>query len=547
MWTPAVATLWESWRLTRWRLVWVPALATFCGWLWSRHAGSFLAFVVLFTAAIAMALSLPTFGAGPGFPLSKSFARPIRTAVLVAAALSHVFLAAAATYVLPAALLRALTGAALPLLPAAVFIGALAVLVAGASWSTRDVTGRTGLAIAAYMGSGALVKFLDPFRYAGKPFNARGVQATPELFVLSAKGYLAIVVLVAVMYLWICLAVGRQRRGEEELLRSNPRIHRSAQDSGDIMESIRSTCVEIFRWRCPISSPTAAEIWFELQYYGIPVLLIGVLLALCIPALLSWGNAVHSAIPVVLAACTLSAPFLAGVGASIWNRRNSSRAAVPAFEAARAIGTAELIGLQVLVTSVCVYAAWILMGASFWLSLPSMADLHLTHSAATRAMEDIRQYGVRLISGLVVGFTALTTLIALLAALRAIASGNGSRVWLAALCVVLYIVAVIVAVAEGRVGGVVIEVNLWALVIAIPAGTLILLRKVLTAGILRPRQVLVAVLAWMLFAALCADLLQTGGVLSAHGALAALALAATLLPLTAVGIAPWSLSRIRHA
>jgi hypothetical protein len=544
MWTPAVATLWETWRLTRWRLVLVPGLATVCGWLLSRNAVGLLAYVVLFAAAVAMALSLPLFGMRPGFPLSRAFARPIRTSVLVAVPLAYVFAAAAASYLLPAALLRIATGTALPLLPAATLMGALAVLVAGSSWATRDAAARTGLGIAAYLLAGLMIRFLDPFREVGNAFN--GKVASPQLLVLSATGYVTVILFIAVMYLWILFAVARQRHGEDELSGRDPGTHQSAQDSADILESIRSTCVRVFRWRCPVGSPTAAEIWFEMQYYGIPVLVIGVLLALCIPALLSWGNTVRSAIPVVLAACTLAAPFLAGVGASIWNRRNSSSAKLSAFEAARPIGTARLIGLQVLITSACICAAWILMSASFWLSLPLLTDLHEHGSPATRAMGLFHRYGVRLLSDVIVGFILLATVVAFLAALRAFASSYGARAWLVAVGVVLYIVAVIVAVAQGWLGGVVIDAHLWALALAIPVATLLALGKALAGGSLRPPQVASAVLAWLLFAALALDLLRSGGVMSASAALAALALAATLLPLMAVGIAPWSLSLIRH-
>jgi|HubBroStandDraft_5_1064220.scaffolds.fasta_scaffold13550_3 hypothetical protein len=548
MWTPAVATIWESWRLTRRRLLLVPALATLCGWLLSRQGASLLAFIILLVAAIAMALSLPSFGTRPAFPLSKSFARPIRTAVLVGAPLAYVFAAAAASYFLPAAFLRVATGAPLPLLPAATLSGALAVLVAGSSWVTRDATERTGLAIAAYILAGVMVKFLGPFRYVATVTRAFSVKvASPQLCVLSALDYLAIVFLIGVIYLGIAFAVARQRRGDDELSSADPSLGRSGSDRGDIMESIRSTCVGVLRWRCPDSSPMAAQIWFEMQLYGLPVLVIGALLALCIPALIQWADNSHSAIPLVIAACTFSAPFLAGVGASIWNRRNASRDKVPAFEAARPVGTAELIGLQVLVTTVCIFAAWMLMAVSLWLSLPLLAELHQYGSPGARAAQLIHRYGVRLLSGVTVGFTLLATLIALLAAIRAFAGSNGMRTLVGAVALVLYIVVLMAAVAQGWVDAAVIDVHLWALVVAIPAGTLIMLAKALAGGILTRRQMATAMLAWSLFAVLSFDLLRTAGMMNAAGALAALALAATLLPLMAVGITPWSLSLIRHA
>jgi hypothetical protein len=57
----------------------------------------------------------------------------------------------------------------------------------------------------------------------------------------------------------------------------------------------------------------------------------------------------------------------------------------------------------------------------------------------------------------------------------------------------------------------------------------------------------VASLAWLLFAALYLDFLRSSGVMALPPALEALAFASTLLPLAAVGLAPWSLSLIRHA
>ena len=546
MWTAAVAVIWEAWRLTRWRLVLVPGLATFCGWLLSRNAVGLLAYVVVFAAALGMAVSLPLFGTRPGFPLSKAFARPIPTSVLVAGPLTYAFAAAAASYLLPAALLRVLTGVALPLIPAATLIGALAVLVAGSSWATCDATVRTGLGIAAYVLAGVMIKVLDPFRNVGNAFN--GKVANAQLFVLSGKGYLAVMLFVAVLYLWILFAVDRQRHGEDQLSGPDPTTNRSPRERGDILEWIRSTWVGSLHWRCPVSSPTAAEIWFELQSYGIPVLVIGALLALCIPGLLSWGNAPQMGmISLVLAACTPAFPFVVGVGASIWNRRDASPARVSAFEASRPIGTAALIGLQVLVTSVCIAAAWLLMSASFWLSLPLLRGLHEHGTPAARAMELVHRYGARLLSGVLVGFILLATVLAFLAAMRALVSSYGLRAWLGAVGLLLYIVGVLVAVARGWVDAAVIDGHFWVLAVAIPVATSLALGKSLAAGILTPRRVAAAVFAWSLFAALCLDLLRTGGVLDASAAIVALALASTLLPLMAVGMAPWSLSRIRHA
>src|SRR5690348_12844494 len=107
-----VAVLWETWRLTRSRLFFIPPLATLCGWALSRGPVASLVFVVLFAAGLLMAMSLPIFGVRGAFPLSTAFARPIRTSVLVAVPLAYVFVAAAACYLVPAVFLRVFMGAA---------------------------------------------------------------------------------------------------------------------------------------------------------------------------------------------------------------------------------------------------------------------------------------------------------------------------------------------------------------------------------------------------------------------------------------------------
>ena len=521
----------------------VPSLATLCGWALSRGPANPLVFVVLFAAAFVMALSLPVFGSRRAFPLSMAFSRPIRTSVLVAVPLAYVLVAAAACYLVPAIALRAFTGVDLPLIPPATLIGALAVLVAGCCWFTRIEAVRLGLAFAGFIAGGALLRFLDPFGQAGG-FSLR---LSPELCTLSGVGYLTVALFVAGIYLWIVFGVSQQRHGEEELSSRRTNAVEPRENSADIFLWLRNTCVELFRWRCPVSSPTAAEIWFEMQCYGVTVLMVGALLSICIPILMWGANESRSAIPLVVAACTLIAPFVAGVGASIWNRRNSARARLFAFEAARPVGTGKLIGLQVLVTSLCISGAWILMLVSAWASLPLLRDIHDYGSPVSLAVDVIRKYGLRSLSVVVVCFILLAAVLAFLAALRAFASSYGWRVWLGALSVVLYMVGVMIAVTRELLDGAVLGAHIWALAVMIPVGTLLVLGRVLARGILTTRQVAVVSLAWLLFAVLYFDMLRAGGVMEASPAVEALAMASTLLPLMAAALAPWSLSSLRHA
>ena len=540
MGTPAVAVLWESWRLTRRRLLLVPAVTASC-LLWPAKGSP--AFVLMVFAALGMAFSLPMFGTGAGFPLSKAFARPIHTWVLVAVPLGYVGIAAAACYLVPVAVLRAFTGEPFPLTSFATLIGTVAVLVAASAWFTRDTALRTGAAIAAYLIAGLMYKLLDPFRDAGH----FPLEVGPRLCQLSGAGYLAVTLFVVCIYLVLVWAVGRQRHGEDEVPAPRAATDDPGASRGDILTWIRNTCADLLRWRCPVSSPAAAETWFELQYYGIAVLAIGLLLALCVPLLLSLGNAHRSGIPLAFAASTVLAPLLAAVSASIWNRHRSARFPVSAFEAARPVGTAQLVGLRLLVTTACVAVAWLFIIVSFWVSLPLLSDMYPLQSPAALAQELARRYGMRLASVVAVSFTLLATLFGLLAALRAFVSLYGWRIWSGALALVVYALSMAIGVSRGLVGGAVIGVHIWAVAIAIPVGTLFVFGRALSGHVLTPRQALVAALAWAVFAALYLDLLHPLDVLGASAALAALAFASALLPLLAVALAPWSISLVRHA
>jgi hypothetical protein len=521
------------------------------GWLLLRDTSgqgpAFLIYLILFSLAAMVALSMPLIGTRAGFPFSHVFARPIRTTVLVAVPLVYVCVASAASYLVPAAILRVTTGVPFPLATVGTLIAGLGAIAAGCSWFTRSKSARSAAAAAAFVGANVLLGWLDPFNGASTTPGTGPPQLHSQLCVLSRMDYLAIVVVIGAIYWWILLGVSRQRHGDDV-----PSSHTSAAEKprrrqGDILEILRNKCVDLFQWHCPVSSPMAAEIWLELQLYGIAVLVMGVLLALCVPALLLLANVSRMGIPLALALLTLIGPLMTGVSASIWNRRNSWRAQVGAFEAARPIGTARLIGVQILVTSVCIFGAWSLILFSFWASVPLLTETHDFDSLRMFVIEVTQQFGIRLAPRVAVGFILLATLLALLAAIRAFASSYGWRLWFGALGLVVYSVVVAIAVAGGLVGGAAIGIHLWAIAIAIPVGTAWVFRSALAGGVLTSRQLTVASLGWLLFAVLYLDFLRACGVMAAAPALGALAFASTLLPLTAVGLAPWSLSLIRHA
>ena len=150
--------------------------------------------------------------------------------------------------------------------------------------------------------------------------------------------------------------------------------------------------VNLFRFPCPTSSATRAQVWLDLKSNGLPVLTIGVALAIVILLVSAVSGPIDAAInadPVCLARsgnaftpehcprslrrsrCS-SCCVLGGNAFGI--RRRQGRAYISAFEATHAHGTAQLAALKVLVKSVCVLAAIIAIGVSVWISVPLLGD-----------------------------------------------------------------------------------------------------------------------------------------------------------------------------
>ncbi len=72
-----------------------------------------------------------------------------------------------------------------------------------------------------------------------------------------------------------------------------------------------------FQAPCPTSSATRAQLWLEMKSTGVPVLSIGVVIALGIPVLLSASNAYRWDLPILTA--SLSLVPLAAVALAPWS------------------------------------------------------------------------------------------------------------------------------------------------------------------------------------------------------------------------------------
>jgi hypothetical protein len=159
--------------------------------------------------------------------------------------------------------------------------------------------------------------------------------------------------------------VARQRRGEAVAT-----VPRTAGSGG-----YPDWLVAMFRFPCPTSSATRAQVWFELKSSGLPVLMIGLavatriflLFALSIP----FAPVRHVAVVLTVFSVPLVLTTLGGNAFGI--RTRQGRTYFSAFESTQPYGTAQLAGIKVLVRTVCMLIALIAIGVSVWTSSSLMS------------------------------------------------------------------------------------------------------------------------------------------------------------------------------
>ena len=396
-----VVMLWEIWRVTRveaaWKLAFgiVGALAVLALSAAVAPAdnakqhedvmdlGAAIAMIILVLPHLVSSVSLARLNGGrPGFPLYLQYTRPVRTAVMVGLPMVYLTALSWALYLVSALLLRVTSGYAFPLLPVAAWMAALTLIGLAAAWSTRNMTIQVGVMMFAItqafrLAMDRLTAVEIPGGYDWPP------RLWPTLFDFPLTDYAWIALIAVASFVVTVAGVARQRRGDGWM--EVP----SAQRDG-----FWDRLINLFRVPCPTSSATQAQIWFDLKSSGLPLLTIGVALAMVILLLGTVSNRIDAAIangfvaqvscssrgcfyarPMVVLFSTfapLTVLFLGGNAFGI--RRRQGRSYVSAFETTQAYGAAPLAALKLLVRSACFLAALLVVGASAWTSLSMLGD-----------------------------------------------------------------------------------------------------------------------------------------------------------------------------
>jgi hypothetical protein len=588
--SPIVAILWETWRLTRveaaWKLVFgigggLAVLALCAAFAPADNAkryedimdnGAAIAMVLLVLPHLVSWLSLAKLNGGrPGFPLYLHYTRPVRTAVIVGLPMAFLTAVSSAVYLVSALLLRMISDYAFPLLPVAAWIAALTVVVLAATWSIRNRTFQ--MLVVAY----AVMKGLDlamrrltaveiPGGYDWPP------RLWPTLFDFPLTDYAVIALIGLVSFLVTVAYVARQRHGDTGAM--IPR----AQGTG-----LWDRLVSLFPFPCPTSSATRAQVWFELRSNGLPVLTVGLALAIVILLLGAISNPIDAVITADFRAyvsCSQRGCFHARAMAALIStfsplivlllgnnafgiRRRQGRAYVSAFEAAQAYGSAQLTVLKLLVRSACVLAALIAVGVSVRISLLLLGDevfiqmwnLPLNGqlramTGAVAALTGYEQLGLAIVTA-----AGIVIWVAAFAVLGALWTRNSRRMNIAASSLLLFGLALaLLALAERNeivpsfAVDAIFAAARWIFVTAIVFTTVYVCWSGFAERVLTARYVCVALVLSAVFGAAWLTMLHAADVQFTRVPATnfdAVLWPVLLLPLISV-LAPWSLNRIRH-
>jgi hypothetical protein len=473
-------------------------------------------------------------GGMPGFPFSLHYTRPVRTAVLVGVPMAYLTLAAPAIYLVSALLLRVISGHPFPLLPVATWIAALTVILVATNWWSRDF----GLwMLGATPAAGAWV-YLAMDRLTAKEIQGSfdwPPYLWPTLFDIPLTDYAVIGAIALASFGVVVARVTRERHGE---VRGGPPAF------GEFPVNL----ITLFRFPCPTSSATRAMLWFELKSTGMPIVTIGMVLAILNPLLFAivGGPAIMFA---YLSLMIVQFQWHNAFGIR-WKRGSWF---ANTFEATQVYGTPRMAALKVLVRSICAFAALIpvvvSVRASYSLLDWGKGDEFLRSAqraieSAVAAMTGYQQVALAVVAAIVVVVT-----VALLAALWALGARYPRRMNRAVgSLLLLHCLVLILLVLNGRRGiGLFVEVMGWIDAPLIVLSTIYLTWKVFAERLLSLRSAVGIVLISAAFVVAWVTVLRGAGVqLAAKSTKDALWMLPVVLPLMASVVAPWSLSRIRH-
>jgi hypothetical protein len=551
--SPIVAMLWENWRLTRVEAASRLALGIVAGStaLTFLDSGATVAFAILMFVNSFIWLSIAKLNGGrfadgykPGFPLYLLYTRPVPTAVLVGVAMAYDAISCTALYLVSAALLGLAFDRQFPLFSVAICLMAFHLCYACVQWSTQHRVLQWG---------GSLV-FLAPFLL----FRDRVTPSLQGEFTLAENAVMALIGVVA--FGLTVTGVARQRRGGAVAIAA-----RTVGSGG-----YPNWLISLFRFPCPTSSATKAQVWFELKSSGLPVLAIGLVLAILTFLMFVISIPVTFLRPVAAGFAVLSVPVVLSLGGNAFGiRRKQGRTYASTFEVTQPYGTAQMASIKMLVRSGCVLAALIAVGVSVWTSTSLVSSwgswviqgnaiegapgLTLPRQTIGQAIGSLTGYAhVALAFVTCIGAAIMVALLAAFAALWARYSRRmiiaGSLLLFCGFSLVLLALAAQRGIGPVSLLDTIASAASWIAPAALVFATVYLFWNAIVERVLTDRYACGALVISAVFGAAWLTMLHGAGVQFAGmpATNAVSMLWQLLLPLMAGALAPWSLNRIRH-
>ncbi|HEY5809366.1 MAG TPA: hypothetical protein VIT67_15435 [Povalibacter sp.] len=543
--SPIVAMLWENWQLTRVEATQRTALGLVAGAaaLTIFDAGATYAFWILIACHSFIWFSIAKLNGGrfadgykPGFPFHLLYARPVPTVVFVGVAMAYDAISCVALYLASAALLGFAFGQPLPLFSMTVCLVAYHLAYTCCQWSTRS----------------RVVQWVGSIGFSWPLFFLVYKKVASSLQVEFSLVENAVFVLMGVVSFWLTVVgVARQRRGDAVAA-----VPQQKEGLGGYPEWL----VSLFRFPCPTSSATRAQVWFDLRSSGLPVVMIGLAVATLIFLLFAISIPFAPARPAAVGVTMFAAPVLLfALGANAFGiRRKQGRTYTSAFELTQPYGTAQMAGLRVLVRTACVLVALIVIGVSVWTSsslmgawgewLPDGNNDALPGLLKTR--QTIEDYfggltGYAQAALAVVGSIAVASLVTWQAAREALRARYPRRVLVVEFLPAVFALAMVLLTLALRKGfgpvplvGEIIKWAFWIVGAAMLSATTYLLWRGFVQRVLTIRYACGALVIAAAFAAAWRAGIPAGNVVGI------LWLALGLL--TVIVLAPWALSRVRH-
>lgn len=348
----------------------------------------------------------------------------------------------------------------------------------------------------------------------------------------------ALMVAVCAFAITFChYGVDRQRRSEPLFASTDQN------DQGDWIMSL-------FETRCPTTSPRRAELWGEIQGRGLPVLVYSSLAALSIPML--WFITVlldSMNLWFVVSYGVMLIPLAKGTP-SFGVRIKEGVAALSLFDATRPLSTAWLTFTKSVVAVVSINLGVLVLLVSFWFSAP-LVEYHINFLAP---LQDVARSYVTNTSAQEVAAQALVlffqfaTMVIALAVMQTGYAVYANRLTMGLLFAIVYVSALVIAVASK---GLPVEVglaHLWGLFIIVAGATIYCTLSLMRNNVLTASQMALLGGIWLIYVIAYMYTLSDAGLFDGDTPPAFLAFRASvcLLTLLVFASAPWTFDRARH-